>query len=55
MVNLRCLQVMGSAHNMLGTLNVVTVRSSNCSNSSVFGEPKLPSLQFAEVSSQRAG
>ncbi|CAL5224169.1 g6809 [Coccomyxa viridis] len=31
-------EVMGSAHNMLGTLNVVTVRSSNCSNSSVFGD-----------------
>ena len=37
-----CLQVMGSAHNMFGTLNVVTVRSSGCSDDSVSGEQAPP-------------
>ncbi len=37
-----CLQVMGSAHNMFGTLNVVTVRSSGCSDGNLSGEPESP-------------
>ena len=37
------LQVMGSAHNMFGTLNVVTVRSSRCSEQTLLGEPSFQS------------
>ena len=36
------MQIMGSAHNMFGSVNVLTVRSSRCSEESPAGEPQLP-------------
>ena len=38
------MQIMGSAHNMFGSVNVLTVRSGRCSEDSPAGEPQLPIL-----------